>query len=240
MSGALLCFSIVLPCYNEAENLPPLLARYAEVWEDLPAELVLVNNGSTDDTARVLELELKRPDRAFARTIVVPVNRGYGYGIAAGLRETRGEFVGFSHADMQCSPADLFTAYHKLLAQPDPKGVVVKGKRSKRSLGPSIFTNIMGLLATIVLMTGLTDINAQPKVFHRSHLKLLTNPPNGFDFDLYVLYMARRAGLKVLTVPVIFSQRARGLSKWAFSFRSRWRTILATVLYIFRLRFSGI
>src|SRR5437764_14461896 len=61
--------SIVLPCYNEAENLPPLLARYAQVWEDLPAELILVDNGSTDHTEAVLRREL--PNYPFARTVKV-------------------------------------------------------------------------------------------------------------------------------------------------------------------------
>jgi hypothetical protein len=82
----------------------------------------------------------------------------------------------------------------------------------------------------------LTDINAQPKVFHRSHLERLRRPPEGFQFDLYVLYAARRAGLRVLTVPVVFGTRAHGHSKWAFSFVSRYRTSWATIVYIFKLR----
>jgi len=43
--------SIILPCYNEADNLPLLLNAYCQVWQDLPAELILVDNGSTDHTA---------------------------------------------------------------------------------------------------------------------------------------------------------------------------------------------
>ena len=78
-------FSIVLPCYNEADNLPLLLERYQQVWEDLPTELILVDNGSTDQTAQVLERELSRPGMAFVRTVQVPINQGYGYGIYAGL-----------------------------------------------------------------------------------------------------------------------------------------------------------
>jgi hypothetical protein len=82
-------------------------------------------------------------------------------------------------------------------------------------------------------------VNAQPKVFHRSHLARLTQPPDGFPFDLYVLYQAKRARLSVLTVPVVFGERAHGQSKWAFSFLSRWRTILNMVKYIVHLRLHG-
>src|SRR5258707_5161046 len=99
-------FSIVLPCYNEAENIPLMLAEYQKVWPEFSAELVLVNNGSTDHTPEVLERELAR--FAFARSVSVPVNRGYGYGVMAGLRAARGEVLGISHADMQCPPGDLF------------------------------------------------------------------------------------------------------------------------------------
>jgi glycosyltransferase involved in cell wall biosynthesis len=117
--------SIVLPCYNEAESLPLLLGRYAAVWEDLPAELILVDNGSTDDTAQVLGRELARPEYAFARAVTVPANQGYGHGIFTGLQAARGEFLAFSHADMQCSPADVFAAYHRLQAEPEPERALV-------------------------------------------------------------------------------------------------------------------
>jgi hypothetical protein len=97
----------------------------------------------------------------------------------------------------------------------------------------------MAALATAVLWRRLSDINAQPKVFHRSHLARLSAPPAGFQFDLYVLYRARQAGLQIITVPVVFGARAFGHSKWAFSFLSRYRTIWATIVYIFHLRFSN-
>ncbi len=230
--------SIVLPCYNEAENLPPLLARYAEEWraQDVPAELILVDNGSTDETAAVLRRELARPELGFARAVRVDKNRGFGHGTFTGLQAARGEVVGFSHADMQYTPQDNFDAYRRLMAAPEPTRVLVKGKRAPRGLSAALVTNTMAALASVVLLMRLTDINAQPKLFHRSLLARLIRPPDGFQFDLYVVYTARRAGFKVLTVPVVFGKRAHGQSKWAFSLLSRYRTIWATIVYIFKLR----
>jgi glycosyltransferase involved in cell wall biosynthesis len=232
--------SIILPCYNEAENLPPLLAAYAAEWsaQSLPTELILVDNGSTDGTAQVLARELARPELAFARAVTVPVNRGFGHGTLTGLRAARGEVLAFSHADMQYKPADCFAAYRLLLSQPDSAHALVKGQRAPRGWQAALVTNTMAALASAVLLMPLTDINAQPKVFHRSHLDRLLDPPDGFQFDLYVLFTARRAGLRVLTVPVVFGRRAHGQSKWAFSFISRYRTIWATIVYIFKLRFG--
>lgn len=230
-------FSIVLPCYNEAEGLPLLLQRYREVWRDLPAELVLVNNGSTDNTAQVLERELAKPENRFARSVLVPVNQGYGYGLMAGVRDARGDVIGISHADLQCDPRDLFRAYD-LLQQSGGSRVLVKGKRQRRGFGAEIVTNVMATLASVVLLRSLTDINAQPKVFSRELLSHLGNTPDGFELDLCIFYTARRLGWKVLTFPVVFQPRPFGVSKWAFSLASRRRHIWATMKYIFKLRFS--
>jgi glycosyltransferase involved in cell wall biosynthesis len=234
-----LCLSIVLPCYNEADNLPLLLASYRQVWRDLPAELVLVDNGSTDPTAEVLASLLAQPEFSFARTVRVPRNQGYGYGLSTGLQAAQGEFVAFSHADMQCSPADVFKAYDRLIAAPQPAQTLVKGRRLGRDFNAELITTGMSLLASTILLTRLTDINAQPKVFHRSHLARLHQPPAGFQFDLYVLYQARQAGLQILTIPVVFGERKHGQSKSAFNILVRYRTIWAMIVYIFNLRFGG-
>jgi len=229
-------FSIVLPCYNEARNLPPLLARYRQVWQDLPAELILVDNGSTDDTAAVLARELARPELGFARSVRIAQNLGYGHGIHTGLRAARGRYLGYSHADQQCNPADLFAALHLLAGQPDPEKALVKGRRARRDPGAELVTATLSAVATTVLGTLLTDINAQPKVFCRSHFARLQHPPLGFEYDLYVLHEARRAGLRVVPLPVVFGRRGHGASKWAFSLASRARTIRAMLAYVFVLR----
>lgn len=230
--------SIVLPCYNEAENLPPLIERYAQIWpSDSAAELILVDNGSTDGSADVLARELGRPEFRFARSVRVPANRGYGHGIYTGLQAARGEFLAFSHADMQCDPKDVFAAFNLLKGESNPTSALVKGRRAPRAFGAELLTRGMSLYASAILMTSLSDINAQPKVFHRSHLARLGSPPDGFPFDLYVLYQAKRAGLAVRTVPVAFGKRGHGESKWAFSFLSRWRTISNMARYIAYLRF---
>jgi hypothetical protein len=168
----------------------------------------------------------------------VTKNQGYGHGIFTGLQAAQGEFLAFSHADMQCRPADVFQAYQRLVAAPNPANAMVKGKRGRREGSAALITNGMALLASAVLLTPLTDINAQPKLFHRRHLARLTQPPPGFQFDLYVLYQARRAGMEIVTIPVSFGRRAHGQSKWAATVFSRYRTIWATIVYIFRLRFG--
>ena len=226
MSGGPTRFSIVLPCYNEAENLPGLLADYRAAWEDFPTELILVDNGSTDSTPAALAAALPACGLPDVRAVRVPVNRGYGHGLAAGLAQARGEFVGWSHGDLQCPAGDLFAAYRRLLAEGDPTRVLVKGRRVTRPLGGAAFTAGMSAAASAILGTVLTDINAQPKVFHRGHLaRWLPGAPDGLEFDLHVLHRARRDGLAIATVPVSFRARAHGRSSWATSLAARSRAV---------------
>ncbi len=231
-----IAFSVVLPCYNEANNLSLILAGYRRVWRD-SCELVLVDNGSTDDTAKFLEQELTNAENNFVRSVLVPVNQGYGYGVMAGVRAAQGEVIGISHADMQCDPLDVFRAYDRLIGN-SGNPVLVKGKRAPRGFTASFITVGMSAIATTVLMTRLTDINAQPKVFPRSLVEHLTNTPKGFELDLCILYTAHKLGWKVLEIPVIFGPRMHGTSKWAFSLASRRKHIWATLKYIFKLRHS--
>lgn len=233
--SAAIAFSIVLPCYNEADNLPALLESYGSVWRDLPSELVLVDNGSTDHTPQVLSKMLASQKFPFVQPVTVPQNRGYGYGIMSGLRAARGAILSFSHADMQCPAADLFRAYDKLL-ESGPEAAMVKGKRERRPLGAATLTAGMGFIASLALSERLADINAQPKVFSRSLLSALDSPPDGFELDLYLLHRANQMGLSIESIPVVFGRRAHGVSKWAYSLGARRRQIMNTLRYILSLR----
>lgn len=232
--------SIILPCYNEAENLALVLQNYRTAGKGFDFELVLVNNGSTDHTAKALEKELAKPEYAFARTVLVEKNIGYGYGIMTGLRVGRGEFLAFSHADMQCSAEDVFIAYKKLISLQNPQKAIIKGRRRGREFVPRTVTYVMGLIASSILFMRLSDVNAQPKVFHKSMLEKLSDPPLEFELDLYILYKARRLKFVIETIPVIFHKRLHGESKSAYNFFARWKTILKTLQYISKLRFKNL
>ena len=85
-------FSLIIPCYNEAANLPLLLSRCVEVAKSGEVEVILVDNGSTDDTPRLLTELL--PQYPGCRSVRVEKNQGYGFGILSGLRVAKGELLG--------------------------------------------------------------------------------------------------------------------------------------------------
>jgi glycosyltransferase involved in cell wall biosynthesis len=225
--------SVVLPCYNEAKGLEALLARFAETSGSTSFELILVDNGSVDDTPQVLARLL--PKYPFARSVRVAKNQGYGHGIWTGLQAARSEVLAWSHADLQTDPADIFHAWRIFRASPTPQRTLVKGSRHGRSWSERFISWGMQTFATLVLRTRLTEINAQPKMFHRDLLACLSNPPIDLNFDVYVLYAARKCGWRLASFPVAFPPRQHGHSSWATSWRSKLRTISRSMRYIVRL-----
>lgn len=227
--------SVVVPCYNEEENIPLILERFGEVIKREDIEIILVNNGSTDNSARILaELLPKYP---FAKTVLVEVNQGYGYGILQGLYMCQGEYIGWTHADMQTDPADIMRALEIIERE---RGLVfVKGNRKGRPLFDVFFTVGMSLFDICYLHKKLYDINAQPNIFPKIFFQEWVLPPYDFSLDLYALYMARKKGLKVVRFPVLFPERIHGQSKWNTGLKAKWKFIKRTVDFSVKLKRSG-
>lgn len=155
--------SIVVPCYNEEKNIPLILEKFQSVINRDDVEVLLVNNGSTDNSQTIFD-ELV-PKYSFVKVVKVEVNQGYGFGITSGLIEAQGEFIGYTHADMQTDPADVLKALKIIEKQDNPKNYYVKGDRKGRPLFDQFFTMGMSAFETIYLGTKLWDINAQPNIF---------------------------------------------------------------------------
>lgn len=224
--------SVVVPCYNEKENIPLILERFNEAMTRADVEVILVDNGSTDGSAAVLDELL--PRYRFARRVRVEVNQGYGYGILRGLRVCRGAYVGWTHADMQTDPADILKALAFIEAQTG--SVFVKGNRKGRPLFDVFFTVGMSVFESLYLGQWLWDINAQPNLFPRAFCARWKNPPKDFSLDLYALYMARKMRLRVIRFPVAFPERVHGESKWNTGLTAKWKFIKRTLDFSVKLK----
>lgn len=233
-------FSLVIPCYNEAAGLPELVARCRFTAEQGAGEVILVDNGSSDGTAAVLERELGAEGTApsagtegVVRWIRVPVNKGYGYGIVSGLRAAAAPVIGWTHADLQTDPADVLRAMDGF----DGTGhTLVKGRRLGRPAADVVFTIGMSAFETLLLRRRLSDINAQPTMFSRDLLDMWGTPPDDFSLDLFALHQARSHGFQVRRVPVLFVPRRFGTSSWNTDLAAKRRFIKRTIDFSLDLR----
>jgi glycosyltransferase involved in cell wall biosynthesis len=234
-------FDLVVPAYNEAKNLDLLIQKTVQAaekngFDPSGFQLIVVNNGSQDETAKVLQ-NLKQGSLApWFRVVEVVENRGYGFGILAGLMATQASIVGWSHADLQCDPENAFKAYFTLKRSSHP--TLVKGERFGRNEKDIFVSRVFEALAFLILGLRVREMNAQPKVFPRELMTQLKNPPKTFAFDLYALYCASKAGFEIQTIPVLFPPRIHGVSNWASNFLSRYKTIWGIIKYMFHLAVS--
>lgn len=230
--------SIVLPCYNESRNIPVIVERISKFWPRINFELIMVNNGSTDDTDRVLK-DLTA-NNEFLRTVTVKENIGYGHGIMTGLQEARADILTYSHADNQTPPEDIFRAFDMLKTNGlNPKETLIKGLRTNRRKNEQIFTKGLDRISSLMLGYKMYDVNGQPKLFHRNLLDNMTTPLTDFSFDVYVMYKAFQNGLQIRTFPVDFGQRLHGESKSAPSPLKKFKTILGYLRNILLMTFKN-
>ncbi len=228
--------SIVVPCHNEEKNISALIKRFSQVIAHQKIELVLVDDGSKDNTLNALRHESKK-FKLHNAVILTKPQGGYGDAIMFGLKKANGEFLAWTHADLQTDPSDVLKAFRLIKSQLHPEKVFVKGNRVNRaSLFDLLFTRTFEIIASLIFGTWLHEINAQPKMFHRFFLAKLTKPPKNFALDLYAYVMAKRNNIDIIAIPVDFGKRLRGESKWGVTLRSKLKTGLNMFSYILKLR----
>jgi len=227
--------SIVIPCYNEEHNIPLIIKRFERTRpKSLNLELRLVDNGSSDNTNKVIRKYMKKYD--YLEITEVKHNQGYGYGIWSGLKQAKGEFLCWTHGDMQTDIYDAIKAYRLMIKQKDYKTCFVTGSRIGRPLIDQFFTMGMSVFESILLQKILSDINAQPKLFHRSFIEKINDPPKDWSFDLYFYFMAKKMRYRIIKIPVVFAKRIHGTSHWNDGIASRIRFTKRTMLYSINLR----
>lgn len=229
--------SIMVPFHNEEKNVPLVLDGYRQFFGRYNFELLCIDDASADGTNTALAHHLADERNSFARLIIITAaeHRGYGHAVMTGVRQAQGEIIAWTHSDLQTDPADVFRAYDYWQEQAD-RNMVVKGSRVGRTPSQIILSGGMAIVASVILHRAFFEINAQPKLFHRDFLLYLENAPDDFSLDLYLLYQAKRYGYRIATISVRFPERQHGQSSWAFSWRSKWKTIMRTIRYIWRLR----
>ncbi len=209
--------SVVVPAFNEAENLPTLIAQIYEALNplrDYISECIIVNDASTDDTDDVLrELASVYPS---LRYIGMIRNSGQSAALIAGLRRATGEYIITLDADLQNNPKDI----PKILAALQDADCVC-GYRQNRHDSP--FRRITSALGNRVrrwiVDDGVRDAGCGIKGFRRNCLEHIV-PFHGVH--RFFAAMVRNGGLTVAEVPVTHRPRIHGASKYGFLNRIFW------------------
>lgn len=194
-------FSVVLPAKNESAAIGATVAGIRQHYPDATAvEVLVVNDGSTDDTAAVAQA-------AGARVVHHPYSKGNGAAIKTGARAAQGEVLVFMDADGQHDPADI----PRLLAKLDEGYDMVVGARQKgsqASIGRGVANAFYNCMASYMTGNRVEDLTSGFRAVRankfREFLYLL---PNGFSYPTTSTMAFFRAGYSVAYVPIRAAKR---------------------------------
>lgn len=216
-------FSIIIPCYNEAKNLPSLIEALQQVpQKGYDVEFILVENGSVDNSRQVFGA-LPQIDQIFIKSVYVDVNQGYGYGLIQGWQAATGDYIGWIHADMQISPEQLVIFFDYAARYTGVQPLFIKGSRTNRSPLDRFFTAGMTWFETFLFGYYLHDIGAMPVLFDTRLLSQMDKPSFDFSLDLYCYVTAKAHNYKVVRLKVTQKEREEGNSSWNTGLKSRFK-----------------
>ena len=199
--------SIVIPSFNEEQRLPPTLDKIAEYIEahQPNTEVIVVDDGSTDNTAKVAEGWKARLPQL--RVLSNGRNRGKGFSVRHGSLEATADIVLFTDADLS-SPID---EAEKLLCALRDHDVAIGSRAVDRSLievHESPFREVAGIIfnkiVRITLRLPFVDTQCGFKAFRRERCRIIFEQQTieRFGFDPELLYLARHHHLSTVEVPV--------------------------------------
>ncbi len=210
--------SVVIPCLNEAENIESCVAaaRAALQRMDVSGEVVVADNDSEDDSARLAE-------RAGAR-VVIEHRRGYGSAYLAGFAASRGRYIVMADADLTYD----FEEIPRFVAELQDGAELVMGDRMDniqpgampwlhRYVGNPLLSGLLNLF----FRTGVNDAHCGMRALRRDVLPRLDLRTTGMEFASEMVIRASKENLRIAEFPIEYHPRG-GESKLS-SFRDGWR-----------------
>lgn len=209
--------SIVLPTYNEAENLKILIPQIEGEFKSMLLEIIVVDDNSKDGTRELLET--LNNNFKNIKLISRPKLMGIGSAIRDGYKLAQGEYILSSDADLSFKVEDMKRLYEKLnegydlvLAYRHGEG----GSYEKRTIGVKIkyfFSWFGNFVVRNISGLDIRDVSANFRIIRRDVWQQLKTAENTNSLLFEMIIKAKRRGLKITEIPVTFSERRFGKSK---------------------------
>ncbi len=231
MSAALL--SIIVPAYNEHRTIGQVLRRIAELELPIAREVIVVDDGSTDETLRVAQAEADRYD--FIRVVQMERNGGKGAAIRHGATLATGDILVIQDADLEVDPGE----YGQMLVPMLEDGAAVV--YGSRFLGRPWRWQV-GYLANRFLtgMTNglfggrLTDMETSHKMMRTDVFRQLVLTGDRFEIEPEITSKILRSGHRIREVPIAYEPRTHADGK-----KIGWRDGVVAVRTLLRIRFTA-
>jgi len=210
--------SVIVPTYNERENLPILIERINKIFVDggIIGEAVIIDDNSPDGTGQLAE-QLRRKYK-FLRVIHRPSKLGLGSAYREGFRAAVGKLLFTMDADLSHDPAHM----PQFIERAEHADVVVGSRYVKGGgiigwgLYRKLVSKVANFLAGIVVGADVNDITSGYRAYRKEVLEkvpLEEIRSSGYAFQLEIISEIRKKGFKIDSVPIVFTDRRKGRSK---------------------------
>lgn len=198
--------TFVIPAFNEASRLPGSLAELKAFAETLPypVEVVVVNDGSTDNTVAVVR---ERMATWPALRLIEGPHQGKGGAVKAGVRAATGRYIAFADADFAMAAAE-FARFTPALLERYPVAIGTREGPGAQRFNEPAYRHLMGRafnkFVQIALLSGIQDTQCGFKVIRREVAQELCQRQtiSGWGFDVELLVIARLHGYAITEVPI--------------------------------------
>ncbi len=222
--------SVIVPVFNERNTVVEIMRRMRAVDLPIDREFVLVDDGSSDGTQKVLS----QLGDSSVKIVKHAANRGKGAAIRTGLEHVTGDLVLIQDADLEYDPED----WPKLLTPVfRGKATVVYGSRFTGERRNMLFLHwvgnrVLSLTTNVLYNTTLSDMETCYKLFDRRVLEGITIRSDRFDFEPEITAKVLRQGVRIYEVPISYTGREFDEGK-----KITWRDGFAALYALVKFRF---
>ncbi|HXV19125.1 MAG TPA: dolichyl-phosphate beta-glucosyltransferase [Candidatus Omnitrophota bacterium] len=206
--------SIVIPVYNEERRIGEGLRRVTAFLslQKYPAEIIVSDDGSVDKTVQVVETFAASHPDVLIQTLKAPRNRGKGAVVRDGMTQARGRYLLLTDADLSSPIKEV----DKLIRVLEKGADIAVGSRALRAPGCDVRQSklrhttgrIFSFLTRALVLDGILDTQCGFKLFRADTTKVIFKEQTieRFSFDIELLYLAAKKGLKIKEVPVMWKE----------------------------------
>jgi glycosyltransferase involved in cell wall biosynthesis len=227
-----LTLSVIIPCYNEADTIEPMLERVEEIG--LADEIIIVDDGSTDGTRDILR-EIEAQAHPNVRVFYHDHNQGKGAALVTGFSHAACEIFLIQDADMEYDPRDypvLLKPLHEGIAKVVYGSRFLGGPRKAMNFWNMVANKILTLTTNVLYNAIISDMETGYKVFRSEVVRDMVIHAHSFDFEPEFTAKVLKQGIRIYEVPISYNGR-----EWSEGKKITWRDGFVALWTLIKYRF---